>query len=161
MRSKIIVRAELHALGERLRRKGQRIVFANGCFDLLHAGHVRYLQAAREQGDVLCVGVNGDRSVRELKGAGRPLMPAAARAEIIAAIESVDFVVIFDEPTAEVALRELHPDVHCKGTDYTEATVPERSVVESWGGRVCIAGDPKNHSSRDLIAEIRRRLGRA
>jgi D-glycero-beta-D-manno-heptose 1-phosphate adenylyltransferase len=157
--SKIIPRAELQALGDRLRREGRRIVFANGCFDLLHAGHVRYLDAACEQGDVLCVGVNGDASVRELKGAGRPLLPAAARAELVAALESVNYVVIFDEPTAEAVLRELRPDVHCKGTDYTEATVPERAVVESWGGRVCIAGDEKSHSSRDIIAEIRKRFG--
>lgn len=159
MTSKIIPRGELRPLGERLRRAGRRIAFANGCFDLLHAGHVRYLEAASREGDALVVGVNGDRSVRELKGAGRPLLPATARAELVAALAAVNFVVVFDDPTAEGVLDELRPDVHCKGTDYSEATVPERAVVEHWGGQVRIVGDEKNHSSRDLLARIRARTG--
>jgi len=130
------------------------VVFANGCFDLFHVGHVRYLEGARQQGDVLVVGVNSDRSVRQLKGEGRPLLPEDARAELLAAMECVDYVVVFDEVTAENLLRDLRPDVHCKGTDYTEATVPEREVVRSWGGRVVIVGDPKDHSTRDVLARI-------
>jgi D-glycero-beta-D-manno-heptose 1-phosphate adenylyltransferase len=151
---RIIPRSELQELGERLRREGRRVAFANGCFDLLHVGHVRYLEAARAEGDVLVVGVNGDRAVRALKGPGRPLLSAAARAELVAALEAVDYVVIFDEPTAEAVLRELRPDVHCKGTDYTEETVPEREVVRSLGGVVRIVGDAKEHSTRALLAGI-------
>jgi D-glycero-beta-D-manno-heptose 1-phosphate adenylyltransferase len=150
----IIPRSELQELGERLRREGRRVAFANGCFDLLHVGHIRYLEAARAEGDVLVVGVNGDGAVRALKGPGRPLLPAAARAELVAALEAVDYVVIFDEPTAEAVLRELRPDVHCKGTDYTEETVPEREVVRSLGGVVRIVGDAKEHSTRVLLAGI-------
>ena len=160
MNSKIVQRSELRALGERLRAQDRRIVFANGCFDLLHVGHVRYLEAARREGDVLCVGINGDESVRALKGPSRPLLPSGERAEMVAALAAVDFVVIFDEPTAESVLSELQPDVHAKGTDYTKATVPERSVVGRWGGRIAITGDPKRHSTRDLLEEIRRRFGR-
>jgi D-glycero-beta-D-manno-heptose 1-phosphate adenylyltransferase len=155
--ARIIARAEVSALGERLRREGRRVAFANGCFDLLHVGHVRYLEGARKEGDVLVVGVNSDRTVRELKGAGRPLLPAEARAEMVAALESVDYVVVFDEPTVAGLLRELRPDVHCKGTDYTEETVPEREVMKSLGGTVRIVGDPKSHSTRDILAEIARR----
>ena len=140
----------------RLREDGSRIAFANGCFDLLHVGHVRYLQAAREQGDVLVVGVNSDRAVTALKGKGRPLLPAEARAELIAALESVDYVVVFDDVTAESLLRDLRPHVHCKGTDYTEQTVPEREVMKSLGGIVRIVGDSKTHSTRELLAQIRR-----
>lgn len=151
---RIVARSELRQLGDRLRRDGLRVAFANGCFDLLHVGHVRYLEAARAEGDVLVAGVNGDRAVRALKGPGRPLLPAAARAELVAALEAVDYVVIFDEPTAEAVLRELRPDVHCKGTDYTEETVPERDVVRSWGGVVRIVGDAKDHSTRALLAGI-------
>ncbi len=142
------------ALGERLRQGGQRVVFANGCFDLLHVGHVRYLEGARQQGDVLVVGVNSDRSVRQLKGAERPLLPEEARAELLAAMEAVDYVVIFDNTTAEKILRDLKPDVHCKGTDYTEDTVPEREAVKDWGGRVVIVGDAKDHSTRQLLERI-------
>ena len=156
MNSKLIPRAEVVALGQRLRQAGQRIVFANGCFDLLHVGHVRYLEGARQQGDVLVVGVNSDRSVRQLKGEGRPLLPEEARAELLAAMEPVDYVVIFDDLTAGNILRDLRPDVHCKGTDYTEATVPEREVVKSWGCRVVIAGDSKDHSTRQVLARIAR-----
>ena len=152
---RVIPRGRLRALGHRLRREGRRIVFANGCFDLLHAGHIRYLQAARAQGDVLIVGVNGDDALRALKGLGRPILPAAARAELVAAIAAVDYVVIFEEPTAEAVLTELHPDVHCKGTDYTEDNVPEREVMRRLGGVVRIVGDAKNHSTRDLLARIK------
>jgi D-glycero-beta-D-manno-heptose 1-phosphate adenylyltransferase len=152
--TRIIARENLRGLGDRLRREGRRIAFANGCFDLLHAGHVRYLQAARAEGDVLVVGVNGDEAVRKLKGPGRPLLPSAARAELVAALEAVDYVVVFDELTAEAVLTELRPDVHCKGTDYTEANVPEREVVQRLGGVVRIVGDAKNHSTRDLLARI-------
>lgn len=153
----LIPRSEVRALGDRLRREGKRIAFANGCFDLLHVGHVRYLEGAREQGDVLVVGVNGDAAVRGLKGPGRPLMTAEARASLIGALESVDYVVIFDDLTAEGVLRDLRPHVHCKGTDYTEQTVPERAVMESLGGEVRIVGDAKNHSTREVLAEISRR----
>jgi D-glycero-beta-D-manno-heptose 1-phosphate adenylyltransferase len=141
-------------LGERLRQEGHRIVFANGCFDLLHVGHLRYLECARQQGSVLVVGVNSDRAVGKLKGEGRPLLGERHRAELLAALESVDYVVIFDELTAEEVLRDLRPDVHSKGTDYTKATVPERAVVEEWGGQVAIVGDRKRHSTRDVIARI-------
>lgn len=151
---RVIPRLALRALGERLRRERKRIVFANGCFDLLHVGHVRFLQAARAEGDVLVVGVNGDGAVRALKGAGRPLLAAEGRAELVAALEAVDFVVIFEEQTAEGALLELRPDVHCKGTDYSEASVPEREVMRGLGGVVRIVGDPKAHSTRALLATI-------
>jgi D-glycero-beta-D-manno-heptose 1-phosphate adenylyltransferase len=155
--ARLILRHELTPLGQRLRREGKRVAFANGCFDLLHVGHVRYLQGARELADVLVVGVNSDRTVAALKGPGRPLLPAAARAELVAALESVDYVVIFDEPTVAAVLEELRPDVHCKGTDYTEGTVPEREVMRRLGGEVRIVGDPKDHSTRNILAEIARR----
>lgn len=156
MNSKLVARAEVSALGQRLRKEGLGVVFANGCFDVLHVGHIRYLEGARQQGDVLVVGVNSDRSVRQLKGKGRPVLPEDARAELLAAMEAVDYVVIFDDETAENILRDLRPDVHCKGTDYTEATVPEREVVKSWGGRIVIVGDPKNHSTRQLFEQVAR-----
>jgi rfaE bifunctional protein nucleotidyltransferase chain/domain len=155
--SKLIPRAEASALGERLRRMGRRIVFANGCFDLLHVGHVRYLQGAKDEGDALVVGVNSDRTVRELKGQGRPLMPEAARAELVSALESVDYVLVFDESTVAGVLRDLRPHVHCKGTDYTEETVPEREVMKGLGGIVRIVGDAKDHSTREVLSEIIRR----
>lgn len=159
MSAEIIPRSEVAALGERLRRAGKRIAFANGCFDLLHVGHVRYLAGARAEGDVLVVGVNRDEVVQMLKGPERPLLPAAARAELLAALESVDYVVIFDETTAEAVLRDLRPDVHCKGTDYRESTVPEREVMKELGGTVRIVGDTKAHSTRDLLVEMLRRKG--
>jgi D-glycero-beta-D-manno-heptose 1-phosphate adenylyltransferase len=137
-----------------LKASGKTVVFANGCFDLLHVGHVRYLQGARQLGDALVVGLNSDASVRQLKGPQRPLMPENERAEILAALACVDFIVIFQETTVEALLRVLKPDIQCKGTDYTEETVPEREVVRSYGGRVEIAGDPKDHSTRDLIQDI-------
>lgn len=137
------------------RRGGARIVLANGCFDLLHVGHVRYLEASRALGDLLVVGINSDEQVRKLKGDGRPLVSARERAEIVAALRAVDLVTIFDEPTVENLLLALRPDVHAKGTDYTEETVPERDIVRSYGGRVCIVGDPKNHSTSEIIETLR------
>jgi rfaE bifunctional protein nucleotidyltransferase chain/domain len=142
------------------RRAGKRIVLANGCFDLLHVGHVRYLQSARALGDALVVGVNSDASVRRLKGAGRPLMAEAERAEVVGALAAVDAVVVFDEDTATTLVARLRPDVHAKGTDYTEESVPERDAVIAAGGRVAIAGDPKAHATRDLIATIVARFAR-
>jgi len=156
--AEIIPRAELAALGERLRAEGKRIVLANGCFDLFHVGHVRFLQGAKQHGDVLVVGVNSDRAVSALKGPGRPLLPEDARAELVSALESVDYVVIFDDLTAEQVLLELRPHVQCKGTDYTEQNVPERSVMEKLGGTVRIVGDAKSHSSREILEEILRRM---
>jgi D-glycero-beta-D-manno-heptose 1-phosphate adenylyltransferase len=150
----VIPRQELRGLGDRLRAEGRKIAFANGCFDVLHVGHTRYLEAARAEGDVLVVGVNGDQAVRALKGSGRPVLPAAVRAELVAALASVDYVVIFDELTAEAVLTELRADVHCKGTDYREDTVPEREVVRRLGGVVRIVGDAKNHSTRAMFAAI-------
>ncbi len=157
MRSKLIPRSDVRALGDRLRAAGRRIAFANGCFEILHVGHVRFLQGAKQQGDVLVVGVNSDRSVAGLKGAGRPLLAEDARAELVAALACVDYVVIFDDPTAEAILRDLRPHVQCKGPDYTEESVPERWVMDDLGGIVRIVGDPKNHSTRDLLAEIARK----
>jgi D-glycero-beta-D-manno-heptose 1-phosphate adenylyltransferase len=142
------------------RAQGKRLVLANGCFDLLHVGHVRYLHAARALGDALVVGLNSDASVRRLKGAGRPVMPAAERAELVAAVNGVDAVVIFEEDSADALIARLRPDVHAKGTDYTEQTVPERSTAASVGATVAIAGDPKSHSTKDLIATILDRFGR-
>lgn len=157
MRSKRIPRSDVRALGESLRAAGKRIGFANGCFEILHVGHVRFLQGAKEQGEVLVVGVNSDRSAAGLKGAGRPLLAEDARAELVAALACVDYVVIFDDPTAEAILRDLRPHVQCKGPDYTEDSVPERWVMDELGGIVRIVGDPKDHSTRDLLADIARR----
>jgi D-glycero-beta-D-manno-heptose 1-phosphate adenylyltransferase len=139
----------------RERAAGKTIAFANGCFDLLHVGHVRYLQAAAAEGDRLVVAVNDDRSVAGLKGAGRPILPAADRAELVAALRSVDYVVVFGDPDVARLLRALAPDVHCKGTDYTVESVPERAVVAEYGGRTAIVGDEKSHATRDLLARIR------
>ena len=145
---------EAATLAERFRAERKRIVLANGCFDLLHVGHVRYLQAARALGDVLFLGLNGDAAVARLKGPGRPVMPAAERAEILQALRAVDHVVIFEDDAADALVERLRPDVHAKGTDYTADTVPEAATVRAAGGRVAIAGDPKSHSTRDLIAAI-------
>ena len=145
---------EAAALAERLRAAGRRIVLANGVFDLLHVGHVRYLEAARRLGDVLFVGVNGDASVTRLKGTGRPIMPAAERAELLAALRAVDHVVVFEDDTADALLAALKPDVHAKGTDYTTDSVPERATARALGATVAITGDPKSHATRDLIAVI-------
>jgi rfaE bifunctional protein nucleotidyltransferase chain/domain len=136
---------------------GQRVVLANGHFDLLHVGHVRYLEGASALGDVLVVGVNSDGVTRKLKGPGRPILPAEDRAELVAALECVDLVVVFDEDDVAVLLRQLRPDVHCKGTDYTEDTVPERDVMRELGGETRIVGDPKDHSTRDFITTVRER----
>lgn len=151
---------EAAALAARLRGEGRRVVLANGCFDLIHVGHVRYLTAARTLGDVLFVGINSDGAVARLKGAGRPLMPASERAEILAALRPVDHVVVFDDDTADRLVERVRPDVHAKGSDYSEATVPEREAVRAVGGHVAIAGDPKGHSTRDLISVIVERFGR-
>jgi D-glycero-beta-D-manno-heptose 1-phosphate adenylyltransferase len=152
--SRIVKRYELISLVEAERRSGKRIVFANGCFDVLHVGHVRYLEAARALGDLLIVGINSDEQARRLKGEGRPLVPQDQRAEIISSIESVDLVTIFSEPTVTELLLALKPDIHAKGTDYTEESVPERDVVRSFGGRVAIVGDPKDHSSSEMIETV-------
>src|SRR5713101_7302963 len=158
-REKILSR---NALLEQLagqRRHRRRIVLANGCFDLLHVGHIRYLEGARREGDLLVVGVNSDASERVLKGDGRPILPAQARAELVAALAAVDYVVVFDEPNVEALLTELRPDVHAKGTDYTPETVPERETARRLGTHVAIVGDPKQHSTSDLIARVRGRGG--
>ena len=152
----ILDRQQLIEVVKKLRADGSRIVFANGCFDVLHVGHIRYLAGARELGDVLIVGVNADSQVRIQKGPGRPVMPDLERAELLAALESVSYVTIFEEPTVEVLLLALKPDVHAKGTDYTVDTVPERDVVKSYGGRVAIVGDPKDHSTSQILAERRK-----
>ena len=138
------------------RRKGSRIVLANGCFDLFHVGHIRYLAGAKALGDVLIVGINSDEQVRKLKGANRPFMPEIERAEIISALKFVDYVTIFDEPTVTELIRAVRPDFHAKGTDYTTETVPEREIVREYGGKVAIVGDPKDHSSTDLIKKVNR-----
>jgi rfaE bifunctional protein nucleotidyltransferase chain/domain len=148
---KIVPRKELQQRVEAWRRAGDRITLANGCFDLLHVGHIRYLRAARELGGKLVVAVNSDDSVRALKGDARPLMPAEERAEILAALEDVDAVVVFPEKDVRAIVREIRPDFHAKGTDYTAESVPEREQVEACGGRVVIVGDPKNHSATEII----------
>ncbi|HZT73305.1 MAG TPA: adenylyltransferase/cytidyltransferase family protein [Terriglobales bacterium] len=152
----------LETLAERAaawRVRSAKIVLANGCFDLLHVGHVRYLKGARAEGDKLIVGVNSDRGVRALKGPGRPILPQQARAELVAALGVVDAVVIFDEPDVGALLRRLRPDVHAKGTDYTEDSVPERALAGELGVRVAIVGDAKAHSTRDLLARLHARSG--
>jgi len=136
--------------------RGSLIVLANGCFDILHAGHIRYLEGARALGDVLVVAVNSDEQVARLKGKGRPILPARERAELVASLQVVDLVTIFAEPTVTELLLALKPDVHAKGTDYTEETVPERSVVRSYGGRVAIVGDPKDHSTSEILKRVGR-----
>jgi len=141
-------------------RDNRRIALANGLFDLLHVGHVRYLEAAKREGDVLVVGINSDASARALKGAGRPIVPEAERAELILALRCVDYVTIFEEPSVEPLIRALAPVIHCKGTDYTPDTVPERDAVLQTGGRIAIVGDPKDHATRDLIRLIEKRFQR-
>ena len=152
--SKVATIDTLKDVSTQARRSGKTIAFANGCFDLLHVGHVRYLQGARAEGDVLIVGVNSDASVKKLKGGGRPLQNEQDRAVLVAALHAVDWVVIFPEDTVENLLLAIKPDVHCKGTDYTEDTVPERHVVKSYGGRVAIVGDPKDHDTSALLARL-------
>jgi rfaE bifunctional protein nucleotidyltransferase chain/domain len=150
----ILSRDELVSRVNAVREAGARVVLANGCFDVLHVGHVRYLAGAKALGDVLVVGINSDEQVELQKGAGRPVLPAAERAEIVAALESVTYVTIFNEPTVEELLLALKPDVHAKGTDYTTDSVPERDVVRSYGGQVAIVGDPKDHSTSAIIARL-------
>jgi rfaE bifunctional protein nucleotidyltransferase chain/domain len=151
---KIVTREQLLDLVVADRRAGRTIAFANGCFDLLHVGHVRYLQGASLEADRLIVAVNDDLTAAA-KGPGRPILKAAERAELVAALRGVDYVTIFPEATVAPLLELLRPDVHCKGTDYTAATVPERATVLAYGGRIAIVGDPKDHSTRDLVARIR------
>ena len=155
MSEKVVTRDRLVDLVRADRRQGRTIAFANGCFDLLHAGHIRYLQAAASEADRLVVAVNDD-PVAATKGPGRPILSAADRAEVVAALRGVDYVTIFPEPTVTPLLELLQPDVHCKGTDYTVESVPERDTVLRYGGRIAIVGDPKDHSTRDLLARIRR-----
>ena len=150
----ILTSDRLRERAEKARSEGRTIAFANGCFDLLHVGHIRYLEAAAREADLLVVAINDDESVRRLKGQGRPVLPATARAELVAALRCVDFVVIFPDATVGPLLQLLRPDVHCKGTDYTVESVPERNIVEAYGGRTAIVGDPKDHSTRDLLARI-------
>jgi rfaE bifunctional protein nucleotidyltransferase chain/domain len=155
-RAKILDREKILARISAHRSRGQRIVFANGCFDLLHAGHIRYLDGARRQGDVLVVGINSDESARPLKGPGRPILPAEARARLVAALRAVNYVTIFDETDVSKLIEDLRPDVHAKGTDYTEDTVPEREVARRLGVRIAIVGDPKRHSTSEMLTKLRR-----
>ncbi len=154
--SKIVARDVLRERIAEYKRHGQRIVFANGCFDALHVGHIRYLEGARREGDLLVVGVNADSSVRHLKGPGRPILDENARTQLVAALRCVDYVVLFAEPNVETLLEELRPDVHAKGTDYTADSVPERAVATQLGIRMAIVGDPKDHSTRELLESIRK-----
>ena len=150
----IVSQTELVALVARERAAGRSIALANGCFDLLHVGHIRYLEGAAGEADCLVVAINEDAAVATLKGSGRPVMPCADRAELVAALRMVDYVTTFSEPTVSALLDTLRPDVHCKGTDYTLESVPERDIVRAYGGRTAIVGDPKAHSTRDLVERI-------
>lgn len=154
--ARILERAEIVQAVLAERAAGKSVAFANGCFDILHVGHLRYLQGAAREADVLVVGINGDQSVRLLKGEGRPVMAENERAEMIAAIRGVDYVTIFHDHSPSALLAEMKPDVHCKGTDYTEASVPERDVVRAYGGRVAIVGDPKDHSTTAVLEKLKR-----
>ena len=154
MMGQVVTEAELVEAVNADRAAGRTVAFANGCFDLLHVGHVRYLQGAVAEADRLIVAINSDRSVRGLKGADRPILPEADRAELVAALRGVSYVVVFDDPDVARLLLLLRPDVHCKGTDYTVDSVPERAIVQSYGGRTAIVGDPKSHNTRELIAKI-------
>ena len=153
---KILSREALRERVAEWRRSGQQIVLANGCFDLLHVGHVRYLRGAKELGGKLVVAMNSDASVQQIKGEGRPFMPAAERAEIVAALCDVDAVIIFDEPDVRALIREIRPDIQAKGTDYTPENVPERDEVLACGGRVEIVGDPKDHSTSEMLSQMRK-----
>lgn len=152
---RVLSESELSSALAADRAAGRMIAFANGCFDLLHVGHVRYLQAAAAEADRLVVAINDDASVARLKGPGQPVLVATDRAELVGALRGVDYVVVFGDMTVERLLRTLRPDVHCKGTDYTVDSVPERAVVAEYGGRTAIVGDPKRHNTRDLLARIR------
>jgi rfaE bifunctional protein nucleotidyltransferase chain/domain len=154
--SKIVSRERLRNLLAQEKQRSRKIVLTNGCFDTLHVGHIRYLEGASREGDILVVAVNADSSVCALKGTGRPILPEAARAKLVAALRSVDYVVIFSEPNVEHLLQDLRPDVHAKGTDYTVENVPERSVADRLGIRVAIVGDPKDHSTREFFEMVRK-----
>ena len=154
MNDKILTREQLKRRVEKWRKSGEKITLANGCFDVLHVGHVRYLHAAKELGGKLIVAVNSDDSVRTLKGNGRPHIPENERAEILAALADVDAVVVFSEPDVRTLIREIHPDIQAKGTDYTAENVPERQVVREFGGRVEIVGDPKDHSATEILRQM-------
>jgi rfaE bifunctional protein nucleotidyltransferase chain/domain len=154
--SKIVSRDQLREQLASHKRRGQRVVLANGCFDTLHVGHVRYLEGAKKEGDLLVVGVNADSSVGALKGPGRPILDEKARAQLVAALRAVDYVVIFDEPDVGALLEFLRPDVHAKGTDYSPDTVPERATAARLGIRVAIVGDPKEHSTREFLEYVRK-----
>jgi rfaE bifunctional protein nucleotidyltransferase chain/domain len=156
-REKILLGDELRARMAAHRAQGQRVVLANGIFDVLHVGHVRYLEGAKREGDLLVVAVNSDASAARLKGPGRPILDEQARAQLVAALAAVDYVTIFGEPTVEPLLEALRPAVHAKGTDYTSETVPEREAARRVGARVAIVGDPKQHSTSELLAQVRRR----
>jgi D-glycero-beta-D-manno-heptose 1-phosphate adenylyltransferase len=156
---KILSRGQLRERVQEWRSRGEQIVLTNGCFDLLHVGHIRYLRGAKALGGNLVVAINSDASVRRLKGEGRPAMPEGDRAEILAALADVDAIVIFDEPDVRAIIREIHPDVQAKGTDYTRESVPERDEVIANGGRVEIVGDPKDHSTTELLAQLRPHRG--
>ena len=152
----VLTLPELRRQIAELKARGKKIAFANGHFDLLHVGHLRYLRAARAEGDLLVIAINDDTSVTRLKGPGRPLMPAAERAELLAALEPVDFVVVFEGDSPAPLLTDLQPDVHCKGTDYgAPERVPEYEAVRAYGGRTALVGDPKDHATSDLIARIK------
>jgi len=151
----ILDRSALATRVQQDRARGLTIAFANGGFDLLHVGHIRYLEGAKREADRLIVAINSDASVRALKGPSRPVLPESDRTELVAALRAVDYVVIFDEPTVAPLLELLKPDVHCKGTDYTVDTVPERETVRSYGGRIAIVGDPKDHSTTDLLSRLK------
>src|ERR1700680_2194553 len=154
--SKIVSRERLRELVAEHKRQGRGVVFANGCFDTLHVGHIRYLEGARREGDILVVAVNSDSSVCALKGLGRPILPETARAALVGALRAVDYVLVFSEPNVEALLQDLRPDVHAKGTDYTADSVPERATSARLGIRVAIVGDPKDHSTRGFLAAVRK-----
>jgi len=154
-RQKVVSREEMRWLAEEWRRAGEQIILTNGCFDLLHVGHIRYLHAAKQLGGKLVVALNADDSVRKIKGEGRPLMPENERAEILAALADVDAVVVFSEPDVRGVIREIRPNVQAKGTDYTAESVPERDEVMAYGGRVAIVGDPKDHSTTEILEQMR------
>jgi rfaE bifunctional protein nucleotidyltransferase chain/domain len=154
--SKIVTRDRLRELLAEHRQRGQQIVLANGCFDTLHVGHIRYLEGARREGDVLVVAVNADSSVGSLKGPGRPILSETPRASLVAALRAVDYVILFSEPNVETLLQDLRPDVHAKGTDYTTDSVPERATSARLGIRVAIVGDPKDHSTREFLDSVRK-----
>ena len=152
---KLLTLDEAAEVASTAKAEGRIVVLTNGCFDLLHVGHIRYLEAAKEEGDLVIVALNSDQSVRELKGSGRPVMGEGERAEILSALASVDYVIVFEDPTVDAILERIRPDVHAKGTDYTQETLPERETVARIGGRVAIVGDPKDHSTKSLIQRIK------